>query len=139
MQKRNDCPKCAAFDTETKTRMRELFGREELLVMASSLVAFLITQINTEKAMKRGDLRRFTIRKDIDMCGRTMGKFMVSLEPKDREAFIFNVKKHSGVQIDINDENCPHGEKENEVQQFNGERESEKSEGASEGTAGASQ
>ena len=139
MQKRNDCPKCAAFDTETKTRMRELFGREELLIMSSSLVAFLITQINTEKAMKRGDLRRFTIRTDIDMCGRTMGKFMVSLEPKDREAFIFNVKKHSGVQIDINDENCPHTEgKENEGQQTR-ERESEEPEGASEGTAGASQ
>ncbi len=138
MPKRNNCEKCSAFDLETKTQMRELFGREELLVMSSSLVAFLITQINTEKAMKRGDLRRFTIRKDIDMCGRTMGKFMVSLEPQDREAFVFNVKKHSGVQIDINDENCPHEGKENDV--LNGAKsETEKSSDAIAGTERATE
>jgi hypothetical protein len=111
----NKCPKCAAFDAETKVKMRELFGREETLICASSLVSFLTMQINVEGKMKRTDLKRFQVRKDIDIVGCTIGKFMVNLETKDREAFVHSIQTTLGIKLEINHEFCPHTEKKNAI------------------------
>ena len=110
------CLECEKFDRETSEKMRELFSREEMLISASSIVSFLVTLTNQLKKIDRNDLKRFHFQAQIDVASRTIGKFVVSLEPKDRENFVKIIEQQSGVKLAINHETCPHGnEEESEV------------------------
>lgn len=115
-----ECKKCEEFDQETSDKMRALFGREEILITASSLVSFLITltmQMNKMKKSDPNNLKRFHFRRDVDIAQRTIGKFITALEPADRKAFVNTMEKQSGIKLAINHEACPHTEEKKDEQQ----------------------
>lgn len=110
----NECPKCAEFDAVTKAKMQELFGREEIFIMATGLGNYIVTMNKFSQMPAVKTEQRFVARRNIDIATRTMGKFIIALEEKDQGPLKDALRKSANLQFNVQHESCPHKEEPNE-------------------------
>lgn len=104
------CPKCDEFDLETRKRMVEMFGPEEIQLMAMLVSTVLKDRTDLYGRMKADDLKRLQVRRDLDMFGRTLGKLLVGIDPKQLSVVKASIAKRFGIRLDIQHEGCPHSQ-----------------------------
>jgi hypothetical protein len=109
----NNCPKCAAFDIETKARVTAIFSREEITFYAMQTGQNIAATLRALKIAGKQTDRMFH-RQNVDFLSQSISKWFVSMEEKDLAAikrFFKNPPKgQEPVEFTMNHERCPHKE-----------------------------
>lgn len=108
---RTGCPKCAAFDIETKELMGKLFGKEEQMSLTILIAQTIAALKERQRSQAPQNHLRFQTQANVDfMCGM-ISKFFVGLDEKDLVSVKKFIKNSPGnLEFNIQDEACPHKE-----------------------------
>jgi hypothetical protein len=104
------CEQCEAFDSETRSLVAKFLSKDEVIMIFGLVSEFHLAQ---RKRMIPGDKitqlkNTKEIRMYLDFSAQLMGKLLVALEQKDREAVIANLEKR-GHTFNVQHQPCPHG------------------------------
>lgn len=103
------CPKCVEFDQETAGLMQALFSQDEMSLMLITMAQAVTARQQALKTFPADNPHRLMIQRDLDFAGKTLGKFLVGLEPEQKKKTVTALIK-TGIRIALNHETCPHKE-----------------------------
>jgi hypothetical protein len=106
------CPKCVAFDAETKELLGKTFSQDELALLTMLLAASIKFQhMQAQKLRLARDIKAMACQRDIDFASTVCGKLLMGFEDKFRDALCKRIIKDHGVALRMRHASCPHEEK----------------------------
>lgn len=107
------CQKCQKFDDETKKRVLECFGPDEVASIAANFIhqnhsaRTALKFINPNNGTPQNLKARIHYDRQIEFTGHIIGKCLVALEPEAMAELIKAFNKMN-IKINIQHESCPH-------------------------------